>query len=85
MVGMWQNGNDRAGRRVTVSNGCWLSDSKEEKEILERIYETSKIKQNRVVFEAFYNKRKTWSYELWFIFEDNINQLREGIGICTTF
>lgn len=58
MVGMWQNGNDRTGRRVTVSNAGWQSDSKEQKEILERIYEASKIKQNKVVFGAFYNKRK---------------------------
>lgn len=58
MVGMWQNGNDRTGRRVTVSDACWQSDSKEEKEILERIYEAFKIKQKKVVFGAFYNKRK---------------------------
>lgn len=49
------------------------SDSNEEKEIIKRIYDTAKLMQNRVVFGAFYNKRKTeaMNYGL-FIFEDRM-------------
>lgn len=66
---MWQSGNVRTGKRVAVSDDCWQFDSKKEKEIIERIYETSKIKQNRESLGFFTIKEKL-SYELWFIFED---------------